>query len=212
MSFDKLPLSWFDALLVIVLGFGLWRGRRNGMTKEVMPMLQWLALVLACGYGYVLVAPTFTNTMGTGELVSDLLGYLTVALVVFLVFAMLKRIFVPLLTGSNFFGSAEYYLGMFSGMVRFACLLVIGLALLNAPVYSQAEIKAHNDYMKRWFGGGMYDGNYFPDVHTVQESIFKKSIVGPYLKDYLGPVLIETTAPAVAKPPVKKQPVIHMGN
>ena len=37
---------------------------------------------------------------------------------------------------NNFFGGGEYYLGMSSGMVRFACMLLAVLALLNAPYYT----------------------------------------------------------------------------
>ena len=210
MALNNLPFNWFDVALVAVLGFGMWRGRRNGMTKEVMPMFQWLLLVLVCGMGYPLFAPTYTNTLGTGKLASAVLGYFTLALAVWLVFYILKRIFVPLLTGSNFFGSGEYYWGMFSGMIRFACMLLAALALLNAPVYTTSDIQAHKAYVQRWFGGGLYSGNYFPDVNTIQEQVFKQSLTGPYLKKYLGTLLIDT-APPSAKQPEKKKPVIHIG-
>ena len=33
-ALDQLPFGWFDVVLVAVLGFGLFRGRKNGMTKE----------------------------------------------------------------------------------------------------------------------------------------------------------------------------------
>ena len=208
MALNNLPVNWFDVLLVVVLCLGLWRGRRNGMTKEIMPMFQWLTLVLVCGLGYPLFAPTYTNTLGAGKLASAMLGYGTLALATWMVFYILKRIFVPLLTGSNFFGSGEYYLGMFSGMIRFACVLVAALALLNAPFYTTAEIQAHKAYVQRWFGGGMYSGNFFPDVNTVQEQVFKKSLTGPYLKNYLGMLLIETAPPTVKQQ--QKKPGIRM--
>ena len=209
MSFNNLPVNWFDGVFVAVLGFGLWRGRKNGMSKEVMPVFQWLSLILASGMGYALIAPTYANTIGTGKVASAMLGYCTLALAIWLVFYILKGIFVPRLTGSNFFGGGEYYLGMFFGMIRFACMLVAALALLNAPFYTTADIQAHNAYVQRWFGGGMYSGNYFPSVSTVQEQVFKKSFTGPCLKNYLGALLIETAPPAAAKQPQKK-PVIHM--
>jgi uncharacterized membrane protein required for colicin V production len=209
MSFNNLPVNWFDGVFVAVLGFGLWRGRKNGMSKEVMPVFQWLSLILASGMGYALIAPTYANTIGTGKVASAMLGYCTLALAIWLVFYILKGIFVPRLTGSNFFGGGEYYLGMFFGMIRFACMLVAALALLNAPFYTTADIQAHNAYVQRWFGGGMYSGNYFPSVSTVQEQVFKKSFTGAYLKNYLGALLIETAPPAAAKQPQKK-PVIHM--
>jgi uncharacterized membrane protein required for colicin V production len=210
MALNNLPFNWFDITLVAVLGFGLWRGRRNGMTKEVMPMFQWLALVVVCGMGYALIAPTYTNTLQTGKLASALLGYGTLALAVWMVFYILKRIFVPLLTGSNFFGSGEYYLGMFSGMIRFACLLLAALALLNAPYYTQADIQARQEYNNRWFGGGQkgYSGDFIPTMPSVQEAVFKKSFTGPYLTNYLGTLLIDTAPPAANQQ--KKKPGIHL--
>ena len=209
MNLNNLPINWFDVVFVAVMGFGLWRGRKNGMSKEVMPLFQWLTLVLASGMGYTLFAPTYANTLGTGKVTSDMLGYCTLALATWLVFYVLRGIFVPRLTGSNFFGGGEYYLGMISGMIRFTCMLVAALALLNAPFYTTAEIKAHNAYVQRWFGGGMYSGNYFPTVENIQEQVFKKSFTGPYLKSYLGALLIDTASPTVKQQ--QNPPVIHMG-
>lgn len=209
MGFDNLPVSWFDGVVVAVLGLGLWRGRKNGMSKEVMPLFQWLSLVLASGMGYALFAPTYANTIGTGKATSAVLGYCTLALATWLVFYILKGIFVPRLTGSNFFGGGEYYLGMMSGMIRFACMLVAALALLNAPFYTTADIQAHNAYVQRWFGGGMYSGNYFPSVYTVQDYVFKKSFIGSGIKNYLGTLLIDTAPPNVKEK--EKKPVIHLG-
>jgi hypothetical protein len=82
------------------------------------------------------------------------------------------------------------------------------LALLNAPFYTPAEIKAHNAYVQRWFGGGMYSGNYFPTVENIQEQVFKTSLTGPYLKNYLGTLLIDTVPPTVKQQ--QKKPVIRM--
>jgi hypothetical protein len=82
-------------------------------------------------------------------------------------------------------------------------MLLAVLALLNAPFYTAADIKTHDAYVKRWFGGGLYSGDYFPSLQTVQEQVFTKSFTGPYIKDYLGPLLIETAPPPAAKPKPK---------
>ena len=95
---------------------------------------------------YPLFAPTYANTLGSGKVASAMLGYGTLALAIWLVFYILRGIFVPRLTGSNFFGGGEYYLGMVSGMIRFACMLLAALALLNARPTRQADIQAHNAY------------------------------------------------------------------
>jgi len=203
LALDKLPVNWFDMALLLILALGLFRGRKNGMTKEVLRVFQWLALVIVCGFFYETAAQALINIAAWNKATCYVTGYLILAFLVWVVFAVLKRIFVPRLTGSNVFGGGEYYLGMFSGMVRFACMIFFALALLNAPVYTQAEILAHQAYVKRWFGGGVYGGNYIPDMHTVQESVFKKSFAGPYIKDYLGPLLINTEPPEPEKPVAK---------
>jgi len=195
LKLDNLPFNWFDVAVLLVLVMGLVRGRKNGMSKEVLRTFQWLALVIVCGFFYDTAAQLLINTVAWNKLNSYVAGYLILAFLVWLVFVVLKKALVPSLTGSNFFGNGEYYLGMMSGMVRFACIIFFALALLNAPVYTPAQIAAHQAYVKRWFGGGIYGGNYVPDVPTVQDSVFKKSFVGPYIKDYLGQLLINTGSP-----------------
>ena len=54
-------VNWFDAVVVGVLAFGLFRGRRNGMSKEILPLFQWLAVVFVCGLFYSLVASCLTK-------------------------------------------------------------------------------------------------------------------------------------------------------
>ena len=214
LSLDNLPVDWFDVTLLCVLGFGIFRGRKNGMTKEILPMVQWLILVVAAGLGYPLLAQFYVSTCGMGKLWGALAGYSSIALAVFFIFSLIKKVVMPRLTGSNIFGSSEYYLGMPSGMIRYACIVIFFLALIHAKFYSPAEVAANKAYQERWYGGGIYSGDYIPDLHTVQEAIFKKSFTGPYIKDYLGMLLIQTgpDSGSDSSQPKKAQPVIHIGN
>lgn len=196
LTTDKLPVNWFDGAVFFLLLFGVFRGRKHGMSKEFLPLLKWVAVVVVSGIFYPMTAQLLVNTARMGKLSSNLCGYLLIAVSIIIVFMIFKRLLGHRVGENNFFGSGEYYLGMTSGVVRFACMVLAVLALLNAPYYSQADIKAHNAYVKRWFGGGLYDGNYFPDLQTVQESVFKKSFIGPYIKDYLAPILVETAPPS----------------
>src|SRR5476649_984079 len=95
MSLDKLPFNLFDLVLVAVIGFGLFRGRKNGMTKEVLPMLQWVSLVVVCGLGYQMAGEMFINFTGWSRLTSYLSGYLALALVIFFIFMVIKHHFGP---------------------------------------------------------------------------------------------------------------------
>jgi len=206
LALDNLPVNWFDAVILGMLILGLFRGRKHGMSQEILPLLKWVSLVLVCGIWYPLAAQLLVNTASLSQLPSCIIGYLLLAFVVVLVFMALKRLLGRRTTENNLFGGAEYYLGMLAGMIRFACMLLAVLALLNAPVYTAQDIKKHEDYVKRWFGGGLYSGNYFPSLYTIQEQIFTKSFAGPYIKDYLGPLLIQTAPPAAAKPAPKPAP------
>jgi uncharacterized membrane protein required for colicin V production len=210
---DKLPIGWFDIVLVAVLAFGIYRGRRNGMTKEVLPMLQVVTTVIVGALGYELVGQLLISYTKLDKTPGFVLGYLLCAFVVFIVFLILKKFLTPWLTGSNLFGSAEYYLAIFSGMIRFAGLLLIALALLHAPFYSAADIASSKAFNARWFGGGLqgFNGDFFPTLQTVQEGVFQKSFTGRGVNDYLGAVLI-TTAPAAGATAPVKTPIIHFGN
>jgi hypothetical protein len=212
-SLDKLPFGWFDLVCVAVLGFGLFRGRKNGMTKEILPMLQSVATVITSGLGYEMAGKLLIGSAKLDKTPAFILGYLTLASVVFIVFLILKKIFTPWLTGSNLFGSGEYYLGMFSGMVRFTGLLLVALALLHAPHYTAADIASSKAFNARWFGGGLqgFSGDFFPTLQSVQEGVFQKAFTGRYINDYLGAVLINTAPAGGGQPPVK-MPVIHFGN
>ncbi len=199
--------NWFDVALVLVLVFGFWRGRKRGMTKELLPTLQWLAVMLGAGFGHVFLAGwlqqkgvirhVFGNHFNprTAALVSS---YLLIAALLFLVFAALKRKFNPKLEGSSMFGGSEYYWGVIAGLVRYGCLVLVALALLNAPYYSTADIKQEEAYNNRWYGGGLsgYNGDFIPRMDEVQASVFKNSLIGPLIKDNLSMLLINTTGPA----------------
>jgi len=206
---DKLPVNWFDALLLGLLILGLFRGRKHGMSRELLPVLKWLTVVLVAGFFYPMTAELLSNTAGMRKLPSYICGYLVLAAVVILIFMGIKKLLSSRMGENNFFGSGEYYLGMMSGMVRFSCMLIAVLAVLNAPYYTQADIKEHEAYVKRWYGGGLYSGNYFPDVNTIQDQVFKRSFTGPYLKDFLKPILV-VTAPASADKPQPKQATVHI--
>ena len=206
LALDNLPVNWFDGVVGAMLIIGFFRGRKRGMTKEILPLLKWVSLVVVCGLWYQMAAQLLVNTAQLSQVPSCIFGYLLLAFVIVLVFMFLKWLLASRLGDKSLFGGGEYYLGMLSGMIRFACMLLAVLALLNAPVYTEQDIKKHEAYVKQWFGGGLYSGNYFPSMYTIQGQIFAKSYTGPYIKDYLGPLLIETTLPPAAAP--EKKPAV----
>ena len=215
---STMAFNSFDLVVVAVLGFGLFRGRRNGLSKDLLPLLQWLIIVPVCAFGYQTVGRYLKVGANLDEFWSLLYGYLALALGVFTVFVGVKRIYAERMVKSNFFRGGEYYLGMISGVIRYACLLVFLMALLNARIYTQAEIDKMKADDKQGLGGGVFSGDYIPHVFEVQNWVFKESFTGSCVKNNLPMLLIATTPAeqprkAISPPePPKPTPVIQIGN
>jgi hypothetical protein len=133
-------------------------------------------------------------------------AYILIVVVIAIFFSLIKGPLRVRLEGSTFFGSTEYYYGMISGIIRYACILIFTLAMLNAPYYSAAEIQATKAYNNRWFGGGLagYSGDYFPTISELQITVFKDSLTGPFIHSNLNVLLVNSVPPGgpVAKPAV----------
>jgi uncharacterized membrane protein required for colicin V production len=204
--YQNLAFNWFDVALVAVLVFGYWRGRKRGMSRECLPVFFWISVVAAGAAGYQLLGDQLLN----GKMVKSVWGknftnrtevyiasYALIALVVYIIFAILNRAFKARLEGSNAFGSNEYYLGMFAGVIRYACILLVALALLNAPFYSAQEIAASKLYkLNTYAAGGNIKGlendtgDFIPDLSEIQTSVFQGSFMGPIIKNNLSVLLI----------------------
>jgi uncharacterized membrane protein required for colicin V production len=184
--------------------FGFWRGRKRGMSREVLPTSMWLVAVVGAGFGYQMLGDLLVKTgyiqKVFGNSVNErttcyVICYVSICVLALIIHSILKKVFKEKVAGSNAFGSGEYYLGMITGMIRYACITIFFLALLNAPVYSLAQIQADEAYRNRWYGGGMkdYSGDFIPTIPEVQTSIFRKSMTGPFIHDSLGSLLISNS-------------------
>jgi uncharacterized membrane protein required for colicin V production len=205
--------GWFDIAVVAILAFGLYRGRRNGMSKEFLPVLQWLIIVVVCGLAYEPIAAIIGKPTGLSKMWSNLVAYLGLMILIVIPFGLLKRHFAEKLAMTDTFKSSEYYLGMLAGAVRFGCILLVALALVNARYYSVAEIKQNAAYNEQWFGGGLYGGDYFINLNSIQKFVFDESASGHFIKTgTLGALLIQSSPPESAKENApKKQPIIQIG-
>ena len=190
MNLNDLPFNAFDVGLLAILIVGLLTGRRHGMSEELLSLFKWLSVVVACAYLYSPIGAAIAGYCPFSLLTSYLIAYISIALVVIGVFALFKHTIGGKLIGSDIFGRSEYYLGMGSGLVRFSCIVLAVLALLNARYFSPAEVKA----MEK-FQNDVYGSNFFPGLHTAQQVVFEKSLVGPWIRNNLSFLLITPTRP-----------------
>jgi hypothetical protein len=199
MNTANLPFNWFDIMVVVLLLLGVRSGRKHGMSQEVMFMLTWVAIVILCGIAYEPMGLWLASTAGLGKLLAYVLGYILAAAFVGMVFVFLKRVIGERLKGSDTFGKAEYYLAMPAGMVRFACVILAFLALLNARLYQTYEIKAMTKFQDENYGS-----QFFPTLQSVQSEVLEQSFVGSQVKKNLSFLLIKPTAPSAPGAPTQQ--------
>src|SRR5262249_26333015 len=167
----SLSINLFDLILVAVLAGGLFYGRNQGISVELFGATKWLSLLLICALVYRPLGILLAQAAGLSLLAAYLLAYLGIALVILFVFSMIQKRLAPKLAGTDAFGRGEYYLGMVSGMVQFGCMLLMGLALLNARAFTPAELKALEQYQEAAYGSAV-----FPNLHSFQASVFERSL------------------------------------
>lgn len=183
-------VSWVDLLVVVLLLVGIWRGRKRGMSEELLDVIKWAAIVVVAGLLYE-PSGRWLATFNVFSLLSCYVcAYLLIALAVFLTVAFVRKHVGAKLVGSDVFGRAEYYLGMAGGAFRYGCIILVGMAFLNARYYSPAEQQAKADYQEQNFGTRM-----FFTIPELQNSVFDQSLSGRTTHDLLHVLLIKPTAP-----------------
>jgi uncharacterized membrane protein required for colicin V production len=186
--------DYFDIVAVIWLIIGLLRGRKRGMSQELLPLLQWVGIVIAAGllyesFGQIIHQHTFFSALW-----SYVTAYLLVAAGVHLVYLWFKQMFAVKLVEGNFFGRAEFYLGMSAGAVRYACMLLAVVALMNSRVATDGELAKTEKFQKENFSDVR-----FPTYGGLQRDVLVKSFSGNWIRSNLKSVMIAsvTNAPTV---------------
>jgi uncharacterized membrane protein required for colicin V production len=185
MSLGDLGLSWFDLMVLVVLGIGVWRGRSRGMSEELLDVLKWLVIVVVGALVYRPVGKYISDYTHFSAGACYVAVYVSVLVLMRLFFGWIKRGVGEKLVGSDVFGNSEFYLGMLAGAVRFGCYVIVALALLNARYVSPEEMVANARMQKENF-----EDISFPTIGTIQQNVFKGSASGQLVKRYLGHELI----------------------
>jgi hypothetical protein len=132
---------------------------------------------------------------GLNPTLTYITAYLITAIGIKVLFVLFRRMTGEKLVTRAVFGNLEYYLGMGAGVVRFACILLFGLALLNAKQITKAEIKAQLEHQQDWAGS-----IYFPPFGTIQQAVFEESMTGRAVKEFLSAQLINVDPSAAGAP------------
>src|ERR1043165_9143989 len=128
LDFEHLQINWFDFTVIIALLFGFTAGRTTGLSQELLILLQWAAMVFGAAFSYEPVGRLMRENSVFSLLFCYVVSYIVMAIVIRILFGLIKRSVGGKLTGNDTFGKAEYYLGMPAGVARFACILIFFLA------------------------------------------------------------------------------------
>jgi uncharacterized membrane protein required for colicin V production len=181
----NLSFNWFDLFVLVMLVVGIFVGRKRGMSMELLSVLQWLLIVFAGAMACGPLGKMLSDLSGMSPVLTYITAYLLAAIAIKIIFVMIRRMAGEKLVAGDVFGNFEYYLGMLAGLVRFACIVLFVMALLNAQQVSKAEIDAQLKAQREWAGS-----IYFPPFGVIQRGIFEDSFTGRAVKQYLSAQLI----------------------
>jgi len=184
-SSSKYAVNYFDVFVVLWLILGVFMGRKHGMSQEVLPMVQWIAIVILAGMFYGPIAQFLHQNANLELVLASIIGYVLVGLVVHFIFLWIKQGIGEKLVGSDMFGRAEYYLGMAGGAVRFACMLVCLIALMNVRIITDVEMARSEKVQRQNF-----EGIRFPTYGSVQHAVLFESLTGRTVKANMSHLLI----------------------
>src|ERR1043165_1318031 len=110
MDLGKFSLTWFDLLVLGLIAFGIWRGRKRGMSEELLDVFQWLCIVVLGALTYRSFGQLIASAVKFPPFYANITAYAAIALIIKTVFGVLKRAAGEKLVQSDAFGSYEYYL------------------------------------------------------------------------------------------------------
>jgi uncharacterized membrane protein required for colicin V production len=184
----QMPFNWFDVVVFLMLLVGYKLGQKRGMSQEFFSVLKWVGIVVVAAIAYEPLGLWLSTTAHLSQLLSFVIAYAAIAGVVALIFVFISSSLGEKLKGSDAFGKAEFHLGKPAGMLRFLCILLALLALLNARYYSTAEVRASVKYQNDNYGS-----NFFPTLSSIQDGVFRESFLGKQAKQHISFLFIKPT-------------------
>jgi uncharacterized membrane protein required for colicin V production len=182
--------SWVDLAIVLVVVAGIFRGRKRGMSEELLDIIKWAAILATVAFLLRPIGEMLATSTMFSLLSCYLFTYTAIVLLMALIFGFARRQIGDKLVSSDFFGSAEYYLGMIAGAFRYLCAVVVVLAFLNARYYSPEELAASEASQANNFGDIR-----FPTLATLQNQVFARSATGNAAREFVPFLLIPSTPP-----------------
>ena len=183
-------VSWVDIAILAVVIAGIFRGRKRGMSEELLDVIKWVVILVAAAFITRPAGEMLAQASVFSLLSCYIFIYTLIVVGLKLFFGFIRKRIGDKLVSSDFFGSAEYYLGMVAGAVRYLCVIIVVFAFVNARYYSPEEIAADAQFQQNNFGDIR-----FPTWAALQDKVFNHSVSGAMARDFVPFCLIPATAP-----------------
>lgn len=193
MGSFKLQINWVDFVILLLLAIGLIRGRKRGMSEEVLDLVKWVLIVVLAGHLYLPVGNMIASMTPFGHLTCYVAVYATTLIVFQVFFSAIKKAVGEKLITSDAFGDGEYYMGMVAGVFRYVCVIIVCLAFINARLYTAEEMRADENFQENNFGSIRLPTS--ASWGRLQRTVFEGSFTGMLAHNYLATYLIRSTAP-----------------
>ncbi|HAM71964.1 MAG TPA: hypothetical protein DCM86_10010 [Verrucomicrobiales bacterium] len=189
-----LTIPWVDVLVGVLLVVGVFRGRKNGLSNELLDVIKWVLIVVAGGFLHKpLTRWATTYWTSLSPLGGYIISYLFIGSVIAMTFSSIKRAIGEKISDKDAFGIAEFYAGMVAGLVRFACVILACMSLVHARLYTPAEIQKSEKAQDDNFGSIR-----FFRLYRLQADVFQNSFSGRAVESFLDPILIPATPPGTS--------------
>jgi uncharacterized membrane protein required for colicin V production len=182
----ELPLNAFDAVVIVLAIVGILRGRSRGISQDLLDLLMWVGIAIGGAFAYKPGGAWLAGVAHISPFWSRVGVYLGVMVLCFVAKVILKDLLKDKLANSDLFGSAEYPMGMLSGLVRFLLMIVTACALIHADLVSKERRDAQRKQQVADLGQ-----SFFPSFGEIQEGIFENSFSGKNAKKYAPWLFIE---------------------
>jgi uncharacterized membrane protein required for colicin V production len=181
--------GWFDFVVIVLLIWGLWRGRKHGMSQELLPLLQSLLMVVLGAQFYEPLGRLLANATPFGYQSCFITTYFAIAFAIAFVFSLIRKAVGEKLFASDVFGKMEFTLGMLGGAARYACYVLMFLAFINVFPMNAAKEEEQKKKQQENFGSIS-----FPTFTTIHDDIQNKSFLTRQVRAQLPLILIKATS------------------
>jgi hypothetical protein len=186
---SAIPISWVDFVTLLVVCIGFVRGRKRGLSEELLDTMQWITIVVAAAFFYHQLGDAMNQRPVLSPVTYYLLSYIMIGMAISVVFMFFKKRFGQKLVESDIFGRFEFYGGMAAGSLRWLCMYFALLSILHAPQYSEEELADRRRRVEYNFGS-----DFFPSIDKIQAEVFNVSYTGQGAQKYLARFLIDPTS------------------